>query len=335
MLAAVLVAGVASPAAGDPITDLRRRLETAREHATEAAARHADALAEQARLQVEIARLEAEIPRLRAEAETLRQRIRRRAAELYKMQSREALVDVVTADDVIAAARRTRLTSAVTSHENDTAAELRRTEERLRRTEEDLRARQAEQDVLVAQLELLRRLLDFQLALAGAALEQLREIRASQAREAAAGTEGAAAGQVATGALRCPVDGAVAFTNDWGQPRSEDRTHEGTDLVASRGTPNVAVVDGVVEHRTGGNGGLAVWLRGDDGVSYYYAHLDRFEGPPRLVKLGDVVGYTGDTGNAAGGPPHTHFEIHPGGHGAVNPYPTLRVLCRAPDDRPR
>jgi murein DD-endopeptidase MepM/ murein hydrolase activator NlpD len=119
----------------------------------------------------------------------------------------------------------------------------------------------------------------------------------------------------------------VAFVNDWGAPRSGGRTHQGNDLFAPHGTPNVAVVDGTVRHDLDDLGGLGVWLDGDDGVSYYYAHLSRFEGPPRRVARGDVVGYVGDTGNARGGAPHTHFGMRVAS-GMVNPFPTLRALCQ-------
>ncbi len=127
-------------------------------------------------------------------------------------------------------------------------------------------------------------------------------------------------------ALRCPVQGGAQLMNDWGFPRSGGRFHEGNDLFAARGTPAVAVVSGTAEHTTGRMGGNQVKLHGDDGVSYYYTHLDGF-GASGRVAAGDVIGYVGATGNAAGGPPHVHFEVHPGGGEAVNPYPSLSGVC--------
>ncbi len=129
----------------------------------------------------------------------------------------------------------------------------------------------------------------------------------------------------------CPVAGPVTFTNDWGNPRSGGRTHKGTDLFARHGTPLVAVENGVIMRVTNtdiGLGGTTVWLRGDSGTEYYYAHnsLNAVTAGER-VSGGQVVAYLGATGNAAGGSPHLHFQLHPGGGQPANPYPVLAVLC--------
>ncbi len=97
-------------------------------------------------------------------------------------------------------------------------------------------------------------------------------------------------------------------------------------MMASTGTPLVAVVAGYVQFKTNRLGGNAVWLSGDNGNKYYYAHLSAWEGSSRTAARGEVIGYVGDTGNASG-TPHLHFEVHPGGGAAVNPYPTVRAAC--------
>lgn len=124
------------------------------------------------------------------------------------------------------------------------------------------------------------------------------------------------------GAWMCPV-GSAKYVNDWGFPRSDERFHEGTDLFAPRGTEVVAPVDGEIELLTGVVGGLQFRLHGDDGVLYIGSHLDAY-GRSGRVRAGEVIGRVGDTGNARGGPTHLHFEIHPDGGKAANPYPTLQ-----------
>lgn len=130
----------------------------------------------------------------------------------------------------------------------------------------------------------------------------------------------------------CPVAGPVSFTDTWGAPRSGGRTHQGVDMFAARGTPVVAPVSGTVEHRSNDLGGLSFHLWGDDGNYYYGTHLARYGPAQGRVAAGTVVGYVGDTGNAAGTSPHLHFEIHPGRHrgdppAAVNPTPTVAAAC--------
>jgi peptidoglycan LD-endopeptidase LytH len=122
----------------------------------------------------------------------------------------------------------------------------------------------------------------------------------------------------------CPVNGAK-FTNDWGNARSGGRRHEGTDMLAARGTPIVASVNGVVRFHESGRGGHGFYLAGDDGIEYFGVHLDSY-GKSGRVGQGEVIGYVGDTGNARG-TFHLHFEIHPSKRSKVNPYATLLAHC--------
>ena len=96
-------------------------------------------------------------------------------------------------------------------------------------------------------------------------------------------------------------------------------------MFAGYGVPIAAVVSGTVEDNTGGAGGIAVFLYGDDGNTYYYAHLQTIEVEGR-VRAGQLIATVGDTGNSAG-TPHLHFELHPGGGSASNAYPLVASHC--------
>ena len=128
----------------------------------------------------------------------------------------------------------------------------------------------------------------------------------------------------------CPVAGAVSFTDSWGAPRSGGRTHKGVDMIAARGTPIVAIYSGTIYRLSNSSlGGKSVYFTSDAGDLYYYAHLDEFGdiAPGQQVAEGYVIGYNGSTGNAPSWLPHLHFEYHPGGGAAVNPYPLVKSLC--------
>lgn len=154
---------------------------------------------------------------------------------------------------------------------------------------------------------------------------------AEQAEKAARAKQ-RAAGSVQVGSFICPfTPGRTQFTNSWGAPRSGGRGHKGTDMFAPWNEPMYAVAAGTVFIRNGGLGGKVIWLTANNGVAYYYAHLSDWNvGNGQRVNQGQTIGFNGDTGNARGGRPHLHFEIHPGGRGspAVNPYPTLISACR-------
>jgi len=96
-------------------------------------------------------------------------------------------------------------------------------------------------------------------------------------------------------------------------------------MIAPSGTPLVAVESGSATFKTNKLGGNAVWIAGSSGTRYYYAHLSAWEGSSRSVAQGEVIGYVGATGNTSVN--HLHFEVHPGGGVAVNPYPYVKAAC--------
>jgi murein DD-endopeptidase MepM/ murein hydrolase activator NlpD len=151
------------------------------------------------------------------------------------------------------------------------------------------------------------------------------------------------AAKLSSGGYVFPVYGTASFGDSFGAPRSDvpGGWHHGEDIFAAAGTPLLAVADGTL-HTIGFNriGGYRVWLRDTQGNEFYYAHLSAYsplavEG--RSVKAGDVIGFVGDTGDADGGAPHLHFEIHPaamaslGYDGVVAPYSILLAWRRADD----
>jgi peptidoglycan LD-endopeptidase LytH len=313
-------------AGGDPLSELRAERDRTQAAAVDAAQRYSDALSEQAAQEAEIARLEAEIPKLQARSAELKVQVRDRAVDMYQQGSSMPLSRMIDAGSVIQAARAIQLSSSAANHDRDLAAELTRTAAQLTQDEAELKVRKASQDALVLQLADQKTGLEVALAAADVAVQNLEAVGASQAEFAT--LDGAAAGQVRTSASVCPVAGVTVFVNDWGAPRSGGRTHQGTDMLAAMGTPLVAVTNGTIEWNLDDLGGVGIWLRGDDGVGYYYAHLSRYEGDaPRRVTRGEVIGYVGDTGNAKGGPPHLHFGIRAPSGEMVNPYPTVRALC--------
>jgi murein DD-endopeptidase MepM/ murein hydrolase activator NlpD len=144
--------------------------------------------------------------------------------------------------------------------------------------------------------------------------------------------------QLSGGPYVFPVLANVSFGDTWGAVRSDVGWHHGVDIFAPRGAPLVAVADGVLLS-VGWNriGGRRLWLRDRAGNFFYYAHLSRFaalavEGA--RVSAGTVIGFVGNTGDAAGGPYHLHFEIHPasllsvGYDGAVDPFPYVSAWQR-------
>ncbi len=98
--------------------------------------------------------------------------------------------------------------------------------------------------------------------------------------------------------------------------------HTGIDFPVSTGTPVHAVTDGVVRTQWNGAYGNMVILTAPDGTETWYCHLSRAKVVSGPVKAGDVIAYSGNTGNSTG--PHLHLEVRPGGGAPVNPVTWLR-----------
>ena len=125
----------------------------------------------------------------------------------------------------------------------------------------------------------------------------------------------------------CPTQD-FTYGDGWGVDRGE-RQHTGIDMHAKRGTPILAVEDGVIDRtKLQDNGALQIVMRGSSGAKFYYGHMDEvlIKGGQR-VKAGEVIGLMGDTGSP--GSVHLHFEFwRSGGESdAVNPEPLIRRIC--------
>lgn len=129
----------------------------------------------------------------------------------------------------------------------------------------------------------------------------------------------------------CPVDGAVAFRDSWGEPRGGGRTHKGTDMMAARWTPLVAIETGYIYQVSWHSaGGLGVYLRGQSGALWYYAHNEAVADGISVgtnVVPGQLIAYVGSSGNAS--TPHLHLGWQPNANWVyANPYPIVNDLCR-------
>jgi murein DD-endopeptidase MepM/ murein hydrolase activator NlpD len=126
------------------------------------------------------------------------------------------------------------------------------------------------------------------------------------------------------GVLGLPVSGSI--TSGFGMrvhPIFETvRMHTGVDFSASTGTPVHAAEAGVIAVASERGGyGITVIVDHENGLATLYAHLSRTAvSPGARVAKGDVVGFSGSTGNATG--PHLPFEVRVNG----NPVDPMRYL---------
>lgn len=352
------------PARGDvsdaDVQAARDRLIAAQKDATTATERlqRANAVAETAR--AGLARTEQEVNDIRTRLDALEAVVRVRAVEAYKNASSGSLSAVgllfagSDGGDSGRPARAQVYVRAVMSADSESLAQMgalrddleakRRSQaqdsSRLAKARDEAAAAKARLDEALRTAEAEKSKLEQQkasedAARAAAAAQALEEAAALARADRGGGASGGGGGggSVPGGGngLACPVQGPVSFTDSWGAARSGGRSHKGVDMMAAEGTPEAAIVSGTVARTSDverGLGGITIWLQGDNGVSYYYAHNSRnVVHAGERVSQGQIVGYVGRTGNARSTAAHLHFEVHPGGGGAINPYPTAASAC--------
>ena len=322
LLAAAVVATAAIPLATsagaqpapDPTAELKQRADEARSEANDAAARYTNAQSSFEDLGNKIADLEQKIAAGEARREELRAVAERRAVVAYKTQGSDRAA-ILNAQNPGEGMRSSELLNRANEADNAAVANLAAVNADLAAQRDQLAEDHKDYPTYRQRLADESKMLDTKVAAADMAVREL------QAKRAAEGL-----GAPVVDGLVCPVPGA-AFSNDFGQPRT-GHTHQGNDMFAPMGTPNLAVVSGNVTYGDGGSGGMGAYLEGDNGVTYVYYHLSEYLGGPRRVAQGEVIAKLGMSGNA--GAPHTHFETRPGGRtaAAINPYPTLVKICQ-------
>jgi murein DD-endopeptidase MepM/ murein hydrolase activator NlpD len=297
--------------------------------ADQAAVRYDRAVAVLGRLADDIDRLERKIAATESRMTPLRATVTRRAVAVYTSdRGLDAFSGFAAGGDLVDSARGAKLASGASARDYAALRAIGDAGAELARRRDQLAARRAEQqratDDLRAERHRVELALSF-LARRERALQTRLVVRASRGERAPLDDRAPSGPVPVVTDFVCPVRGAMTFSDTWGAPRSGGRRHEGTDIMNAYGTDNVAVVSGSFEMHHSGLGGLSIYLHGDDGNTYYYAHLSQIVGPDRRVAQGELIARTGSSGDAT--TPHTHFEFHPGGGRAVDSYPLVRAHC--------
>lgn len=314
---------MSGPAAGEEsLSDLQARLAALEADLYDAAARLSELEDQVHEVEHHMEEIEGRMATLEKRSEGLKKVAAKRADALYRAGGAGMVALLFGSRDLSELQDRAEFLSKVSLEDHSVFVKLFRTRAELSDLSDELALKEKELADTLADQEREAAALQakFQ-AITGEYMALKRQL------QAAPGPVAPAAPVIrGTGGMVCPVAGPVSFVDSWGAPRS-GHTHQGVDMMAAYGTPVVAITSGTITYAAyDGSGGNMIFLSGDDGNAYWYMHNQQNLVTGGHVSAGQQIATVGDTGNAEG-TPHLHFEYHPGGGAAVNPYPLVASLC--------
>ncbi len=339
MLAALAIAVVSVPAIADTSSQLdaaKRESAAAQSELDRMAQLWQEAEAKLAVSQDAAAAARARIADLEGRLGAVQVRLNDRAAALYMAGGDPTVMALITSGSVSDVADRLQFADAVAQGDADLATavavqtqELAWERERLAGAVADGRAAVTS---LQAQSDAIRSTVADLQARVGALEEQLAAEQTPSPPPGGGGDTGgdgnpppiSGGGWLQT----CPVNGPNSFVDSFGDPRPGGRSHEGIDLIAAYATPVVATHSGTVHHTSSAPGGYGTVIFHDGSADWtFYTHFSSYAGPAEggHVNAGDTIGLVGATGDTTVN--HLHFEYHPGGGAAIDPYSALLGVC--------
>lgn len=334
--ATVLIGNAASQ---ESLDDLKSRMSDIQGQLDAATAKIEDLRTREDKLKSRLGEVSQRIDDVTKDQRRLEKRVVEAAKNLYKSGGADMLETLLTAESFSELSSRAQVLNRISQRDTEAFIAYARNQSELKDLTAELEEREGE---LSSTRQALNEEADRLQATFEGVSAEYNDLKKKLAARAAAREAAAAAAAPAptssapsdapihvpaTNGMACPVAGAVSFIDSWGYPRSGGRLHQGVDMMAAYGTPVVAITSGNITYAGyGGSAGNWLILSGDDGHGYWYMHNQSNIVTSGHVSAGQQIATVGDTGNAVG-TPHLHFEYHPGGGGAVNPYPLVASIC--------
>ena len=333
-VAALLLAATAVPVLGgvaaseETPEDLKARMAAIQADLDATTQDVEDLHAQEERLGNELADIERRVAELEKRRDKLSVVVARRADELYRAGAPDLVEVLIESESIAELSTKAEILSQISADDADAFVKMARTQAELEHLSEEMASKKDSLAEAEERLQEEADRLQAQFDSVSAELARLQQQLAAVQPAAAAPVPPPAGSSIpSTNGKACPVGQPHSFIDSWGYPRSGGRSHEGTDIMASYGTPVYAIVSGAITYAGyGPSAGNWQVLSGSDGNTYWYLHNQSNIVSGGAVKAGQQIATVGDTGNATG-VPHLHFEYHPGGGGPVNPYPLVAAIC--------